>query len=127
MAIRGAAPIRLDACQTRGTLRRLALGVLHRIQLTGQWFFLKAEGVFNLAFGDKLNPLYYLGPIAYYLMWLVVASGLYLYAFFETSVTGAYDSVEALTHAQPYAGGVLAVAGGILFIAIMLRAMLAKR
>jgi NAD(P)H-flavin reductase len=40
-------------------------------------------------------------------MWLVVASGLYLYAFFETSVSGAYDSVEALTHAQPWAGGVL--------------------
>ena len=81
--------------------------MLRRIQLIGQWFFLKAEGLFNLAFGDKRNPLYYLGPIAYYLMWLVVASGLYLYAFFETSVTGAYDSVEALTHGQPYAGGVL--------------------
>jgi len=81
--------------------------VLHRIHLIGQWFFVKVEGLFNLAFGDRLNPLYYLGPIAYYLMWLVVASGLYLYAFFETSVAGAYDSVEALTHAQPWAGGVL--------------------
>jgi NAD(P)H-flavin reductase/quinol-cytochrome oxidoreductase complex cytochrome b subunit len=68
---------------------------------------MKVEGVFNLAFGDRHNPLYYLGPISYYLMWLVVASGLYLYAFFETSVSGAYDSVEALTHAQPWAGGVL--------------------
>ena len=68
---------------------------------------MRVEHVFNLAFGDRLNPLYYLGPISYYLMWLVVASGLYLYAFFETSVSGAYDSVEALTHAQPWAGGVL--------------------
>ena len=81
--------------------------MLRRIHLTGQWAFLKVEALFNLAFGDRLNPLYYLGPIAYYLMWLVVASGLYLYAFFETSVSGAYDSVEALTHAQPWAGGVL--------------------
>jgi NAD(P)H-flavin reductase/ferredoxin len=81
--------------------------VLRRIQGFGQWCFLKAEALFNLAFGDRLNPLYYLGPIAYYLMWLVVASGLYLYAFFETSVGGAYDSVQALTHAQPWAGGVL--------------------
>jgi CDP-4-dehydro-6-deoxyglucose reductase, E3 len=80
---------------------------MRRIHLIGQWFFLKVEAFFNLAFGDKLNPLYYLGPIAYYLMWLVVASGLYLYAFFETSVSGAYDSVEALTHGQPYLGGVL--------------------
>jgi len=81
--------------------------VIHRIHLIGQWFFLKVEALFNLAFGERNNPLYYLGPIAYYLMWLVVASGLYLYAFFETSVTGAYDSVEALTHGQRYAGGVL--------------------
>ncbi len=81
--------------------------MLHRIQLIGQWFFLKVEGVFNLAFGERLNPLYYLGPIAYYLMWLVVASGLYLYACFETSVAGAYASVESLAHTQPYLGGVL--------------------
>ena len=81
--------------------------LLRRFQLIGQWFFLKVEGLFNLAFGHQLNPLYYLGPISYYLMWLVVASGLYLYAFFETSVAGAPQSVEALTHAQPYAGGVL--------------------
>jgi len=77
------------------------------MHLIGQWFFLKVEALFNLAFGDRLNPLYYLGPIAYYLMWLVVASGLYLYAFFETSVGGAYGSVDALTQSQPYAGGVL--------------------
>jgi len=81
--------------------------VIRRIHLIGQWFFLKVEALFNLAFGDKLNPLYYLGPIAYYLMWLVVASGLYLYAFFETSIQGAYDSVQALTLGQHYAGGVL--------------------
>jgi NAD(P)H-flavin reductase/ferredoxin len=68
---------------------------------------MKVEGLFNLAFGERNNPLYYLGPISYYLMWVVVASGLYLYAFFETSVTGAYDSVEALTHSQRYAGGVI--------------------
>ena len=65
------------------------------------------EGLFNLAFGERLNPLYYLGPASYYLMWLIVASGLYLYAFFETSVAGASASVEALTHGQPWAGGVL--------------------
>jgi len=81
--------------------------MLKRMQAVLQWCFLKVEALFNLAFGDRLNPLYYLGPIAYYLMWLVVASGLYLYAFFETSVGGAYDSVQALTHAQPWAGGVL--------------------
>ena len=81
--------------------------MLKGLQALLQWGFTKVEGVFNLAFGEKLNPLYYIGAISYYLMWLIVASGLYLYAFFETSVTGASASVEALTHAQPWAGGVL--------------------
>ena len=81
--------------------------VLHPIQLNGQWLFLRVEALFNLAFGKHNNPLYYLGAISYYLMWLVVASGLYLYIFFKTSVVEAYASVEYLTHGQPYAGGVL--------------------
>jgi len=81
--------------------------VIDRIHRVGQWLFLRVEALFNLAFGDRLNPLYYLGPIAYYLMWLVVGSGLYLYAFFKTSVGDAYASVEYLTHGQPYVGGVL--------------------
>lgn len=78
-----------------------------RIQALLQWCFVKVEGLFNLAFGEKGNPLYYIGSISYYLMWLIVASGLYLYAFFETSVAGAPGSVEAITHGQPWAGGVL--------------------
>jgi len=81
--------------------------VLRRIQALLQWCFVKVEGVFNLAFGEKLNPLYYIGSISYFLLWLIVASGLYLYAFFETSVAGASASVDALTSAQPWAGGVL--------------------
>lgn len=81
--------------------------MLRGLQALLQWAFTKVEGLFNLAFGERLNPLYYIGAISYYLMWLIVASGLYLYAFFETGVTGASASVEALTHAQPWAGGVL--------------------
>ena len=81
--------------------------VLHRIHLIGQWFFHRAESLFNLAFGKRNNPLYYLGAISYYLMWLVVASGLYLYIFFKTSVVEAHASVEYLTHGQRYVGGVL--------------------
>lgn len=66
-----------------------------------------AEGLFNRAFGDRLNPFYHLGSIGFFLFWIVAGSGLYLYAFFDTSVSGAYDSVEALTHGQWWAGGIL--------------------
>ncbi len=81
--------------------------MLTRLQTSGQWLFLRLESLFNLAFGDRLNPLYYLGPIAYYMLWIVVVTGLYLYAFFETGVNEAYASVEYLTHQQWYFGGVM--------------------
>src|SRR5450631_3194494 len=81
--------------------------VLKRMQLAGQSFFLRVEALFNRAFGDRLNPLYYLGPIAYFMMWVVVVSGLYLYVFFKTGVDDAYASVEYLTHQQWYLGGIM--------------------
>jgi len=68
---------------------------------------MRVEALFNAAFGDRLNPLYQLGAISFFLFWVVTASGLYLYIFFETGVSGAYTSVEALTHGQWWAGGVL--------------------
>ena len=77
------------------------------LQALLQRAFLRAEAVFNAAFGDRLNPLYHLGAITFFLFWVVAASGLYLYAFFETGVAEAYASVERLTHDQWYAGGLL--------------------
>jgi NAD(P)H-flavin reductase len=58
-------------------------------------------------FGDRLNPLYYLGAITYWLLWVVVATGLYLYIFFRTGVEEAYSSVEYLTVQQWWLGGVM--------------------
>ena len=72
-----------------------------------QWLFMRVEGVFNAAFGDRLNPLYHLGAISFFLFWVVGVSGLYLYAFFETGVAEAYSSVQALTHGQWFAGGIM--------------------
>ncbi len=72
-----------------------------------QWLFMRVEALFNAAFGDRLNPLYQLGAISFFLFWVIAASGLYLYAFFETGVAGAYASVEAITHRQWWAGGIL--------------------
>ncbi len=69
--------------------------------------FLGAEALVNRSIGERLNPLYHLGAIAYFQLWVVMASGLYLFAFFETSVGGAHASVEALTHGQRWAGGLM--------------------
>jgi NAD(P)H-flavin reductase/ferredoxin len=77
---------------------------LHR---AAQNAFVVIEKAFNAFFGERLNPFYYLGAICYFLFWVVIATGLYLYAFFETSVASAYPSVESLTHGQWFAGGIM--------------------
>lgn len=71
-----------------------------------RWIFMHMEAVFNRAFGDRINPLYYLGSIAFFLFWVVAITGLYLYIFFDTAVNGAYLSVESLTHGQRFIGGI---------------------
>jgi len=81
-------------------MSELLQGLIRRV-------FMAAEAVFNRAFGDRMNPLYHLGPITFYLFWIVGATGLVLYAFFDTSVGGAYDSVEAITHGAFGAGSIL--------------------
>jgi len=81
--------------------------VIKRIHAAGQWFFLRADGLFNRLFGEKLNPLYYLGSISYYMFWIVVVSGLYVYAFYETGIDTTYASVERLTTHQWWAGGIM--------------------
>lgn len=81
--------------------------MIARLQSALRWVFMQVEALFNRAFGDRVNPLYHLGAITFWLFWLVAGTGLYLYAFFETGVAGAYDSVESLTHGQWFAGGIM--------------------
>ncbi len=81
--------------------------IVKGVQRGLQWLFMRVEAVFNAAFGDRLNPLYHLGSISFFLFWIIAGSGLYLYAFFETGVGDAYASVESLTHRQWFAGGIL--------------------
>ena len=76
--------------------------MLERAQTAGQWVFLRIEAGFNAAFGDRLNPFYHLGEITFFLFWIVAASGLYLYAFFETGVTEAYSRSST---SRPPSGG----------------------
>ena len=81
--------------------------MITQLQRGMQWLFMRVEALFNAAFGDRLNPLYHLGAISFFLFWIVAISGLYLYVFFKTSVADAYGSVQALTEGQWYAGGIM--------------------
>ena len=73
---------------------------------SGRYLFERLEAVFNVSFGDRFNPFYYLGSLTFFFFWIVAVSGLYLYAFFETSILGAYSSIEYLTVDQWYLGGI---------------------
>ena len=76
------------------------------IQYASRQAFLRLENAFGVAFGPKTNPFYHLGALSFFFFWVVAVSGIYLYVFFETSIEGAYRSVEYLTHEQWYLGGV---------------------
>ena len=75
-------------------------------QRGGRRVFWYIEKAFDAAFGPAINPFYHLGALLFYLFWIVTASGIYVYIFFETGIDGAYRSVEYLTNTQWYLGGV---------------------
>jgi quinol-cytochrome oxidoreductase complex cytochrome b subunit/coenzyme F420-reducing hydrogenase delta subunit len=65
------------------------------------------ERAFDQVFGAAENPWRHLGAIAFFFFWIVATSGIYLYVFFDTSVEGAFRSVERMTNEQWYAGGIM--------------------
>jgi len=69
--------------------------------------YLLLEEWFNVSFGSDWNPLYHLGTLTFFFFWVVLVSGLYLFIFFDTSIDGAYASVEYMTREQWYAGGIM--------------------
>lgn len=94
------------------------------IQRFSQKFFLILENSLNWSFGSSLNPFYCLGAITYLMFWVIVVSGFYIYAFYDTGVNDAYDSVEQITHGQWYLGGVMRslhryASDGMIIVAIL--------
>jgi quinol-cytochrome oxidoreductase complex cytochrome b subunit/coenzyme F420-reducing hydrogenase delta subunit/ferredoxin len=67
----------------------------------------RADLLFNRIFTPAWNPLYQLGALSFFYFWIVAVTGVYLFIFFETSISGAYPSVESITHEQWYVGGVI--------------------
>ncbi len=55
------------------------------------------ENAFDHAFGQARNPWRHLGGLAFFLFWIVAATGIYIYIGFDTRADGAYASVERLS------------------------------
>ena len=69
--------------------------------------YLALESWFNISFGTEWNPLYHLGTLSFFLFWVILVSGIYLFIPFHGSLDGAYESVEYMTHEQWYIAGVM--------------------
>ncbi len=59
------------------------------------------------AFGPVDSPFNHLGALTIFFCWIVLISGMWLFIFFRTSVSGAFESVEYLTREQWYLGGIM--------------------
>lgn len=59
--------------------------------------FDRAERVFDALFAPALNPIAQLGALGWFMFWIVAATGIYLFAFFDTGVVNAYASVDWLS------------------------------
>ncbi len=69
--------------------------------------YLALESWFNISFGTEWNPLYHLGTLSFFLFWIILISGIYLFIPFHGSLDGAHASVEYMTHDQWYLAGVM--------------------
>jgi len=61
----------------------------------------RVEAGFDRPFGSRANPLRHLGALGFYLFWIILGSGVYLYFAFDATATGAYRSIEALSQTPP--------------------------
>ncbi|MBI4948785.1 MAG: hydrogenase iron-sulfur subunit [Deltaproteobacteria bacterium] len=69
--------------------------------------WLAIERLLNGVVESEYNPLYYLGAISIFFLWIILVTGVYLFLFYDISARGAYASVQSLTITQWYLGGVM--------------------
>ncbi len=80
---------------------------LTRIRIRGLAGVRRIDHAFDAVFGSALNPLRHLGALGFLLFWLLAVSGIYLFSMLDTSAQDAYRSIDTLSRAQPYFGGLL--------------------
>ena len=59
--------------------------------------FDRVERPLDTLFGPDWNPLAQLGPLGWFMFWIVAGTGIYLFIFFDTGVINAYESVKWLS------------------------------
>jgi coenzyme F420-reducing hydrogenase delta subunit/ferredoxin len=72
-----------------------------------RFVFDRAERLLGLVFPAQWNPMLNLGALGFFFYWIITVSGIYVYIFFDTGVTQAYDSLEYMTYDQWFAAGIM--------------------
>jgi coenzyme F420-reducing hydrogenase delta subunit/ferredoxin len=78
------------------SIRQGGLALLQRI-----------ESFFDAFFGSAGNPWRHLGALGFYLIWIVIATGIYLFAVLDTGIEDIHTSIEYYTREQWWLGGIL--------------------
>jgi ferredoxin/coenzyme F420-reducing hydrogenase delta subunit len=65
------------------------------------------ERPFSRCFAAAHSPFHHLGALTIYFFWIILVSGIYLFLFYDTSLSGAWLSMERITYGQWYAGGIM--------------------
>jgi ferredoxin/coenzyme F420-reducing hydrogenase delta subunit len=68
--------------------------------------FDRIERALDHAFGPDWNPLAQLGPLGWFLFWIVAVTGIYLFIFFDTGVEAAHASVLWLSRDHWWHAGI---------------------
>ncbi len=81
--------------------------MLNAIQFPIRRLFEWLEIGFDGPFGPAWNPMRQLGTLAFFFFWVAAVSGIYVFILFDTSLTGAYESIADMTHEQWFLGGIM--------------------
>jgi coenzyme F420-reducing hydrogenase delta subunit/quinol-cytochrome oxidoreductase complex cytochrome b subunit len=57
----------------------------------------RVEAALDWPFGSRCNPLRHLGALGFFLFWVILGSGTYLYFAYDATATGAYRSLDELS------------------------------
>ena len=91
---------------SRGALKRQNKRVNRAVRKVLRTFFHYLEAAFDPVFEGAWNPVRQLGSLTFFQYWVVAITGIYIYIFFDTTVDGAYESVEWMT-GQWYLAGLM--------------------
>ena len=61
----------------------------------------------SLVFKPSFNPMYYLGALGYFFFWITLATGFYVFLFYNMSLTGSWESMQRLMVEQRHFGGII--------------------